>query len=102
MLERKDKIVDQLTGGDGRTVQTQRRDTCCRHGQGAGLARKVEVTDKDGNVQVLEADNVIIAAGSLPVNIPPAPVNGDTIVDSTGALEFQAKYPKRLALLAPG
>jgi dihydrolipoamide dehydrogenase len=100
MLERKDKIVDQLTGGVAGLFKHNGVTPVA--GTGKVLAgAKVEVTDKDGNVQVLEADNVIIAAGSLPVNIPPAPVNGDTIVDSTGALEFQA-IPERLGVIGAG
>lgn len=100
MIGRKDKIVDQLTGGiaglfkhNGVTAVT---------GSGKVLAgAKVEVTDKDGNVQVLEAGKIIIAAGSVPVNIPPAPVNGDTIVDSTGALAF-SEIPGRLGVIGAG
>jgi dihydrolipoamide dehydrogenase len=100
MLERKDKIVDQLTGGVAGLFKHNGVTPVA--GTGKVLAgAKVEVTDKDGNVQILEADNVIIAAGSLPVNIPPAPVNGDTIVDSTGALEFQA-IPERLGVIGAG
>ncbi|MEP5569621.1 MAG: dihydrolipoyl dehydrogenase [Halioglobus sp.] len=100
MLQRKDKIVDQLTGGVAGLFK--HNGVTAVEGTGKVLAgAKVEVTDKDGNVQVLEAGNVIIAAGSLPINIPPAPVNGDTIVDSTGALEFQS-VPKRLGVIGAG
>jgi dihydrolipoamide dehydrogenase len=63
--------------------------------------KKVEVTDKDGKTQVLSADNVILAAGSVPIEIPPTPLDGGTIVDSTGALEFQA-VPKRLGVIGAG
>lgn len=43
------------------------------------------MTGLDGKTQVLEAENVIIASGSRPVEIPPAPLTDDIIVDSTGA-----------------
>ncbi|MEP4147982.1 MAG: dihydrolipoyl dehydrogenase [Halioglobus sp.] len=100
MLQRKDKIVDQLTGGVAGLFKHNGVTSIA--GTGKLLAgAKVEVTDKDGNVQVLDAGHVIIAAGSLPVNIPPAPVDGDTIVDSTGALEFQS-IPKRLGVIGAG
>jgi dihydrolipoamide dehydrogenase len=62
---------------------------------------KVEVTDKDGKVEILEAGNIIIAAGSLPVAIPPAPVDDEFIVDSTGALEF-TEVPARLGVIGAG
>ncbi|QFU76058.1 dihydrolipoyl dehydrogenase [Halioglobus maricola] len=100
MIARKDKIVGQLTGGVAGLFK--HNGVTALAGTGKVLAgAKVEVTDKDGNVQVVEAGSVIIAAGSLPVNIPPAPVNGDTIVDSTGALEF-TEVPKRLGVIGAG
>ncbi|MCF3998574.1 FAD-dependent oxidoreductase, partial [Pseudomonas aeruginosa] len=36
-----------------------------------------------------------------PVEIPPAPLTDDIIVDSTGALEFQA-VPKKLGVIGAG
>lgn len=100
MLARKDKIVDQLTGGIAGLFK--HNGVTAVSGTGKVLAgTKVEVTDKDGNVQVLEASNIIIAAGSLPINIPPAPVDGEYIVDSTGALEF-TEVPKRLGVIGAG
>jgi dihydrolipoamide dehydrogenase len=37
----------------------------------------------------------------VPIDIPPTPVDHDTIVDSTGALEFQ-EVPKRLGVIGGG
>src|SRR5690606_37760456 len=72
------------------------------HGHGKLLAgRKVEVTDKDGKTKTYEADNVILASGSKPIEIPPAPFDGDYIVDSEGALEF-TEVPKRLGVIGAG
>jgi dihydrolipoamide dehydrogenase len=51
--------------------------------------------------EVIDATNVIIATGSVPVEIPPTPLTGDIIVDSTGALEISA-VPKRLGVIGAG
>ena len=59
------------------------------------------VTNHEGEVEVLEAKHIIIAAGSVPIEIPPTPVDQETIVDSTGALEFTA-VPKRLGVIGAG
>ena len=100
MLERKDKIVGQLTGGVSGLLKVN--GVVSIEGKGKLLKdRQVEVTDFDGNTQILSAENVILAAGSVPINIPPAPVDQDTIVDSTGALEFDA-VPKRLGVIGAG
>ncbi len=100
MQTRKQKIVDQLTSGI--TGLFKHNGVTSIQGRGKVLSgHRVEVTDKDGEVKVLEAENVIIAAGSVPVEIPPAPIDNEHIVDSTGALEFTA-VPKRLGVIGAG
>lgn len=100
MVERKAGIVKNLTGGIASLFKMN--GVTLIEGHGKLLAGKqVEVTAEDGKVEVLEAANVIIASGSKPIDIPPAPVNQDTIVDSTGALEFQS-VPKKLGVIGAG
>jgi dihydrolipoamide dehydrogenase len=100
MIGRKDKIVGQLTGGVAGLFKHNGVTTIA--GTGRVLAgTKVEVTDADGSVQVVEAGHIIIAAGSLPIQIPPAPVDDEYIVDSTGALEFR-EVPRRLGVIGAG
>ena len=100
MLQRKDKIVAQLTGGIAGLFKHNGVTAISGTGKVLSGAR-VEVTDKDGNVQVLDPDNVIIAAGSLPINIPPAPIDNEYIIDSTGALEL-TEVPARLGVIGAG
>ncbi|MEE4146784.1 MAG: dihydrolipoyl dehydrogenase [Halieaceae bacterium] len=100
MLGRKDRIVDQLTGGIAGLFKHNGVTAISGTGKVLSGAR-VEVTNKDGDVQVLSAGNVIIAAGSLPVNIPPAPVDNEYIIDSTGALEL-TEVPRRLGVIGAG
>lgn len=100
MVDRKATIVKNLTGGIASLFKMN--GVTLIEGHGKLLAGKqVEVTAEDGKVEVLEAANVIIASGSKPIDIPPAPVNQDTIVDSTGALEFQS-VPKKLGVIGAG
>ncbi len=100
MQERKRKIVGQLTGGIAGLFK--HNGVTVIQGRGKVVSgANVEVTDKDGNSRIVEAGDVIIAAGSEPVRIPPAPVDGETIVDSTGALEF-TEVPKRLGVIGAG
>ena len=100
MIARKSTIVKNLTGGIAGLFKAN--GVTSIEGHGKLLANKqVEVTGSDGTVTVYEAENVIIAAGSQPIDIPPAPVDQDVIVDSTGALEFQA-VPKRLGVIGAG
>jgi dihydrolipoamide dehydrogenase len=100
MLARKDKIIQQLTGGIAGLFK--HNGVTAISGKGKVLVgAKVEVTDHNGAVQLLEAGNVIIATGSLPVNIPPAPIDNEYIIDSTGALKL-AEVPRRLGVIGAG
>jgi dihydrolipoamide dehydrogenase len=100
MLARKDQIVNQLTQGVAGLFQSN--GVTPYEGFGKLLAgKKVEFTNHAGKTEVLEADNIIIATGSVPVEIPPAPMTEGVIVDSTGALEF-TEAPKRLGVIGAG
>ncbi len=100
MIARKETIVKQLTGGIAGLFMANK--VTALYGTGKLLAgRKVLFTDFEGKEQTLEADNVILASGSIPVNIPVAPVDNDVIVDSTGALAFD-RVPGRLGVIGAG
>ena len=100
MLDRKNKIINQLTGGIAGLFKAN--GVTALYGTGKLLAGKqVELTDNDGAVSVLDAENVILASGSLPIAIPVAAVDNDLILDSTGALEI-GEVPKRLGVIGAG
>lgn len=100
MIARKDKVVSQLTQGVKGLFTANKVDGIA--GTGKLIANnKVRVTGHDGEQQELTAKHVIIAAGSVPIDIPPTPIDQETIVDSTGALEFQ-EVPKRLGVIGAG
>ncbi|MFA5632199.1 MAG: dihydrolipoyl dehydrogenase [Porticoccaceae bacterium] len=100
MIERKNGIITQLTQGIAGLFKAN--GVTPLYGSGKLLAeRKVELTDADGNVSIIEADNVVLASGSTPIEIPVAPLDGEVIIDSTGALELQA-VPQRLGVIGAG
>jgi len=100
MIARKDEVVKGLTGGI-KGLFTGNGVTPL-YGTGKLLAnRQVAFTPHEGDEQILQAEHVILAPGSVPVEIPPAPLDGDRIVDSTGALDFP-EVPKRLGVIGAG
>ncbi len=100
MVARKDKIVQQLTGGVAGLFKANGVSSI--EGAARLLANKqVEVSNAAGEKTVYDADKIIIAAGSVPVNIPSAPLLDDVVVDSTGALAFTS-VPKRLGVIGAG
>ncbi|MBF7730795.1 dihydrolipoyl dehydrogenase [Pseudomonas sp. N040] len=100
MVGRKDVIVKNLTGGVSTLFKAN--GVSLLEGHGKLLANKqVELTAADGSIEIIEAENVIIASGSKPIDIPPAPVDQNVIVDSTGALDF-LEVPKKLCVIGAG
>ncbi|SHN01242.1 dihydrolipoamide dehydrogenase [Pseudomonas asturiensis] len=100
MLTRKDTVVRNFNGGIASLFKAN--GVTLFEGHGKLLAnRAVEVTSADGSIQSISAANIILAPGSRPIDIPAAPLTGDLIVDSTGALEF-THVPKRLGVIGAG
>ena len=100
MISRKDDVVTKLTGGVSALFKSN--GVTALEGSAKLLAnRVVEFTPHDGAASQLTAEHVVIATGSVPVDIPPCPLVDEVVVDSTGALEFQA-VPKRLGIIGAG
>jgi len=100
MMANKDAVVSQLTGGVNALFSGNGVDVLSGAGKLLGN-KKVLFTSHDASETELAAENVILAPGSVPVEIPPAPLDGDCIVDSTGALEFET-VPKKLGIIGGG
>ena len=100
MIARKDAIVQQLTGGIASLFKAN--GVTALYGTGKLRAGKiVEYTDLKGGVTTIEAENVVLAAGSKAIDIPVAAVNGDTIIDAKAALNL-TEVPKRLGIIGAG
>ena len=100
MMENKEAVVKQLTGGVSALLSGNGVDILA--GTGKLLANKrVLFTGHDGVQSELAGDDIILAPGSVPVEIPAAPLDDNLIVDSTGALEFNA-VPKTLGIIGAG
>ena len=100
MQKRKAGIVRQLTGGIAGLFKAAKVEGLVGHGR-LLANREVEFTPADGEPEVLQAKNVILASGSTPIEIPVAKFDGDRIVDSWGALEF-SEVPPRLGVVGAG
>ncbi len=100
MQARKDKVVEQLTGGIEGLFKAN--GVQWLKGRGKLLAgTRVEFTPHDGEVLVLAPRQVILAAGSRPVDIAQVPMDGERVVDSSGALAF-GEVPQRLGIIGAG
>ena len=104
MLERKDSIVKGLTAGVAGLLKGNGVDWLQGVGtllDGKAAEKQVKFTAHGGTETTITAKYVILAAGSVPIEIPVAKTDGEHIVDSTGALEFK-EAPKRLGVIGAG
>jgi dihydrolipoamide dehydrogenase len=100
MQSRKAKIVGQLSSGIQSLFQANK--VTGLFGRGRLLPdNKVEYTPHEGEPELMEAGHVILATGSVPVELSAAPFDGEHIVDSWGALEFDT-VPERLGVIGGG
>jgi dihydrolipoamide dehydrogenase len=99
MVGRKDKIVKQFTGGVALLFKGNK--IASYFGKGRLLKdRQVEIDTADGKKEIISGTNVIIATGSVPIELPFAKF-GEHIVDNVGALDF-TEVPKRLGVIGAG
>lgn len=100
MMARKDRIVASLTGGIA-TLFTKNKVSFI-HGSARLLENtQIEVDSIDHDTEVIEAEHIIIATGSIPGTLPAAPIDGVRIIDSSGALEME-QVPRRLGIIGGG
>ena len=100
MMQRKNEIVKQLTGGISGLLAANKVTPLS--GRGKVLAgTKVEITKNDSSIEILESKNIIIASGSSPIEIKAAEFDEKNIVNSTGALNFK-EVPKTLGVIGAG
>jgi dihydrolipoamide dehydrogenase len=98
-LARKNKIVDGLVNGLSGLLKT--RGVEVYSGFGRVVEGGVAVTAADGTSSVLSAKATIIATGSVPRTIPGYEIDGEKIVTSRHALDWD-RQPRRVAVVGAG
>ena len=100
MLGRKDKVVKTLTGGVRALMKGNKVTTYT----GLGTITepgKVWVQTNKGDPTEIAADHIVIATGSVPINLPSMAFDGKTVVSSTEALCFE-KPPEKFLVIGAG
>jgi dihydrolipoamide dehydrogenase len=100
MQKRRASIVRQLTGGIAGLFKANKVDGLVGHGR-LLTGKKVEFTPVDGDAEIIDAQHVILASGSTPIELGVAPFDDEHIVDSWGALEFESA-PGTLGVIGAG
>ncbi len=100
MQARKARIVSQLGGGIQELFKAN--GVTGLFGRGHLLpGNKVRYTPRGGKPELLEAEHVVLATGSTPIELPFARFDGAAIVDSWGGLDLTA-VPGRLGVIGGG
>ncbi|MBC7743285.1 MAG: dihydrolipoyl dehydrogenase [Bdellovibrionaceae bacterium] len=100
MMQRKNKIVADLTGG----IEYLFKKNKITGIKGTGRivnATTVEVTDANGTKIEIQAKNIVIATGSVPVELPFLKYDEKKILSSTGALVLDY-VPKEMLVVGGG
>ena len=105
MLKRKDDVVAQNTKGveflfkKNKVTWAKGRGTL-KPGGGAN-GHEVEVAAADGTTSTIRARNVIIATGSVPIELPFLKFDEQRVLSNVGALVIQ-EVPKQLVVIGGG
>ena len=101
MIERKDAIVNKLTGGIKFLFQKNKIESIFGRASFAGKAGDEWLLNVDNGAQIA-AKHVIIATGSAPRGLPNlAPISNVNVLDNEGALNL-TEIPKKLGIIGAG
>jgi dihydrolipoamide dehydrogenase len=100
MLARKDGVVKGLTQGVAGLFKKNKIDWIRGFGRLAA-PDTIEVTIAHGEKVTVRARNIILATGSVPVELPFLKFDHERIIDSTGALSIPA-VPEHLVVVGGG
>ena len=100
MMKNKDKAVTVLTKG----VEFLFKKNKVSYFKGFGSFvsdKKIKIKGSDGKESEIEGENIIIATGSEPSQMPNIKFDEERIVSSTGALSLK-KVPKKMIVIGGG
>ncbi|MEX2581826.1 MAG: dihydrolipoyl dehydrogenase [Gemmatimonadota bacterium] len=99
MLGRKDEVVTGLTKGVAGLFKKNKVEWV----RGFGRLTSPESVEVDGGEgkRTLQAENILLASGSVPVELPFLPFDHERIIDSTGALSIP-EVPEHLVVVGGG
>ena len=100
MMKRKDKVVTMLTRGIGGLFKKNGVTPVQGRARLVGPGQ-VSVEDGADAGTLLTAKHVLLASGSVPIELPNLPFDGERIIDSTRALTLE-HVPEHLVVVGAG
>jgi len=100
MIGSKDKTVTELTQGIEGLFKANKVEWLAGRGR-LEAGQQVEVSPHRGDPYTIKGEHVVLAPGSVPIEIGAAPLEGDIVVDNAGALDWES-CPERLGVIGAG
>ena len=100
LMKRKETVVKDLTDSVRKLLEGNRIDIIQGTARLVG-DKQVEVTFGKKKKRILRGESILLATGSRPVEVPGMPFDGERIVSSTEALDFDA-VPNSLGIVGGG
>ncbi|MCF8000760.1 MAG: dihydrolipoyl dehydrogenase [Halanaerobiales bacterium] len=101
LMQHKNKIVNKLVGGVNSLLNNHENIRLIEGKAELVDKNKVQVTKSDGNNEIIESENIILATGSKPIEIPGFPFSHDLIMDNKDALEIE-EIPENILIVGGG
>jgi len=99
MMARKRSIVKELTDGIGMLMKKNK--IAVAKGRGVLVGERRVLVRKEGGDEEIETSHILLATGSVPVELPSLPFDGRNVVSSTEALSFD-HVPEHLVVVGAG
>lgn len=100
MMKRKGEVVGKLTSGVTYLMKKNKIDVVKGFGKLVD-GNTVEVTDEGGAKKTLNAQNILLATGSVPVELPFLKFDGKKVISSDQGIALE-KAPKKLLVIGAG
>jgi dihydrolipoamide dehydrogenase len=100
MMKRKTEVVGKLTGGVAYLMKKNKIEVV----RGLGRlvdANTVEVTDEGGAKRTLRTQNIVLATGSAPIELPFLKYDGKRVINSDQGIALE-KVPKSMLVIGAG
>ena len=100
MMKRKGEVVGKLTGGVAYLMKKNKIEVV----KGLGKlvdAHTVEVTDEGGAKKALKTQNVLLATGSVPIELPFLKYDGQRVIHSDHGIALE-KIPRSMLVIGAG
>jgi dihydrolipoamide dehydrogenase len=100
MMKRKLDVVSKLTGGVAYLMKKNKIEVV--HGFGKAIdGNTVEVTGEGGAKRTLKTQNIILATGSVPIQLPFLKYDGKKVINSDQGIALES-VPKKLLVIGAG